>query len=118
MIVNKIKEHHSAQTNPSGYGYNARTDTFGDLFEEGVIDPTKVSRVALQNAASVASLLLTTEATIVDKPNEKQNQHPQRLPCDFEQGDNVVNWHDRRPARLACFGEKFPNGSDDENQNC
>jgi chaperonin GroEL len=83
VIVNKIKEHHSAQTNPSGYGYNARTDTFGDLFEEGVIDPTKVSRVALQNAASVASLLLTTEATIVDKPNEKQNQHEGENPMMF-----------------------------------
>jgi chaperonin GroEL len=73
VIVNKIKEHHSSQTDISGYGYNARTDTFGNLFEEGVIDPAKVSRVALQNAASIASLLLTTEATIVDKKSESND---------------------------------------------
>jgi chaperonin GroEL len=62
VIINEVK---NSQGNN---GYNARTDSFVDMFEEGVIDPTKVSRVALQNAASVASLLLTTEATIVDKP--------------------------------------------------
>ena len=83
VIVNKIKEHHELQTNKSGYGYNARTNIFGDLFDEGVIDPTKVSRVALQNAASVASLLLTTEATIVDKPSDKQNQSDGENPMMF-----------------------------------
>jgi chaperonin GroEL len=72
VIVNKIKEHHSSQTDNSSFGYNARTDTFGDMFEQGVIDPAKVSRVALQNAASVASLLLTTETVVVDKPKKEQ----------------------------------------------
>jgi chaperonin GroEL len=75
VIVNKIKEHHSFQTNSSSFGYNARVDEYCDLIEAGVIDPAKVSRVALQNAASVASLLLTTEATIVDKP-EKESSVP------------------------------------------
>ena len=70
VIVNKIKEHHDDTDNKSGYGFNARTETFEDLIESGVIDPTKVSRVALQNAASVAGLLLTTEVTIVDKHEE------------------------------------------------
>jgi chaperonin GroEL len=64
VIVNKIKEGEGA------YGYNAATGEFVDLLEAGVIDPTKVSRVALENAASVAGLLLTTEATIVDKPED------------------------------------------------
>ena len=49
-------------------GYNAATDTYEDLLKAGVIDPTKVVRTALQNAASVAGLLLTTEAMIADKP--------------------------------------------------
>ncbi len=53
------------------FGYNARTDKYEDLVASGVIDPTKVSRTALQNAASVASLLLTTEAMIAEKPKKK-----------------------------------------------
>jgi len=67
VIVNKVREL-SSET----FGFNARTEHYVDMFEEGVIDPTKVSRVALQNAASVASLLLTTEATIVQKPSKEQ----------------------------------------------
>ncbi|MFZ5980693.1 MAG: chaperonin GroEL [Candidatus Zixiibacteriota bacterium] len=54
------------------YGYNALTDTYEDLIKAGVIDPTKVSRIALENAASIAGLLLTTEAVITDKPEEKK----------------------------------------------
>ncbi len=52
-------------------GYNAETDTYGDLVNQGVLDPTKVTRSALQNAASVAGLMLTTECIITDKPEEK-----------------------------------------------
>ena len=52
------------------FGYNAATDTYEDLVKSGVIDPTKVTRTALQNAASVASLLLTSEALIAEKPKE------------------------------------------------
>ena len=75
VIVNQIKENISGKKSNSNYGYDARNDKFGDMFKMGIIDPTKVSRVALQNAASVASLLLTTEATIVNKPQpEKKEQ--------------------------------------------
>jgi len=73
VIVNKIRE------SKDSHGFNARTEKFEDLIKAGVIDPTKVSRVALQNAASVASLLLTTEATIVDKPDDNKSQ-PQLSP--------------------------------------
>ena len=66
VIVNKIKEGTGA------FGFNAYSETYGDLFEAGVIDPTKVSRVALENAASVASLLITTEATIVERPEKEK----------------------------------------------
>jgi chaperonin GroEL len=64
VIINKIKEGTGA------FGFNAYSETYEDLFEAGVIDPTKVSRVALENAASVASLLITTEATIVENPEK------------------------------------------------
>ena len=55
-----------------GFGYNARTDTYEDLYAAGVIDPTKVTRSALQNAASVAGLLLTTEALVADAPEDEE----------------------------------------------
>jgi len=64
VVVNKVKE------GEGGYGYNAKTDTFEDLFAAGVIDPKKVSRLALENAASIAGLLLTTECLIADEPEE------------------------------------------------
>jgi chaperonin GroEL len=54
------------------FGYNAETDEYGDMMKFGVIDPTKVTRTALENAASIASLLLTTEAIITEKPEEKK----------------------------------------------
>ena len=66
VIVNNIKAGSDA------YGFNARTEVYEDLIVAGVIDPTKVARVALENAASVASLLLTTEATIVERPDENK----------------------------------------------
>jgi chaperonin GroEL len=53
------------------FGYNALTDTYEDLMAAGVIDPTKVTRTALQNAASIAGLMLTTEAIVVEKKEEK-----------------------------------------------
>ncbi|HTM45386.1 MAG TPA: chaperonin GroEL [Polyangiaceae bacterium] len=64
VVVNKVREGKGA------YGYNAATDIYEDLVVAGVIDPTKVVRIALQNAASVASLLLTTEAVIAQRPSE------------------------------------------------
>lgn len=58
------------------YGYNASTEKFVNMFEDGVIDPTKVSRVALENAASVAGMLLTTECVIVDEPENNKLKSP------------------------------------------
>lgn len=71
VIVAKVR----ANKNPN-YGYDALTDTYGDMVERGIIDPTKVTRSALQNAASVAGTLLTTESIVVDVP-EKQPTTPQ-----------------------------------------
>ena len=62
VIINKIRE------GKADFGYNARTGEYVNMYEEGVIDPTKVSRVALENAASVAGMFLTTECAIVDIP--------------------------------------------------
>ena len=58
--------------NEGAFGYNATKDVYEDLIKAGIIDPTKVERTALQNAASVASLMLTTEAMVADKPEEKE----------------------------------------------
>jgi chaperonin GroEL len=65
IVVNKVREGKGA------YGFNAATGNYEDLLAAGVIDPTKVSRTALQNAASVASLMLTTEAMVADRPKDK-----------------------------------------------
>ena len=70
VVIQKIRE------NKGDFGYNARTDEYVNMFEAGVIDPTKVARVALENAASVAGMLLTTECGIVDIP-EKEAPAPQ-----------------------------------------
>ena len=65
IVVQKIKE------GLNDYGFNARTEVYENLFKAGVIDPTKVSRVALENAASIAGMLLTTECVIADRPKEE-----------------------------------------------
>ena len=65
IVVEKVKE------KKGSFGFNARTDEYEDMISAGVIDPTKVTRFALQNAASVAALLLTTQCMIADKPEEK-----------------------------------------------
>jgi chaperonin GroEL len=64
VIVQKVKE------GKDDFGYNARTETFEKLYKAGVIDPTKVTRIAVENAASIASMLLTTECVIADQPEE------------------------------------------------
>ena len=66
IVVARIKE-----SKDKAFGYNAQTDTYEDLIKSGVIDPTKVTRTALQNAASIAGLLLTTECVVVEKKEEK-----------------------------------------------
>ena len=70
IVVQKVKGDKANQ------GYNAETDSYGDLVKAGVIDPTKVTRSALQNAASVSGLMLTTECIITDKPEEKSAMPP------------------------------------------
>ena len=65
IVVQKVRE------GKDDFGYNARTDEYVNLKKAGVIDPTKVTRIALENAASIASMLLTTEVVITDKPEEK-----------------------------------------------
>jgi chaperonin GroEL len=57
---------------PAGHGYNAATGEYGDLMAQGVIDPVKVTRSAVQNAASIAGMLLTTETLVVEKPAEEE----------------------------------------------
>lgn len=70
VVVNKVRE------GKGDFGYNARTDEYEDLRANGVIDPAKVARVALENAASIAGMFLTTECLIVDKPEERPAPMP------------------------------------------
>ena len=67
VVVNKVK------TLPKGHGFNAATEEYGDMIGAGVVDPVKVTRSALQNAASIASLILTTETLVVEKPERKSS---------------------------------------------
>jgi chaperonin GroEL len=73
VVVQKVKE---MTTNE---GFNADAETYEDLLKAGIIDPTKVTRTALQNAASISALMLTTEALITDIP-EKKEKHPPMPP--------------------------------------
>jgi chaperonin GroEL len=66
IVVEKVRQNEN-----KNFGYNARTDEYQDLVQAGVIDPTKVTRTALQNAASIAGLMLTTESVVVEKPEPK-----------------------------------------------
>ena len=68
VVVGKLLE-----MNKPSYGYDAQTEQYVDMFKEGIIDPVKVVRTALQNAASIAGLLVTTEAMVADKPDEKDS---------------------------------------------
>jgi chaperonin GroEL len=74
VIVDVVKKKDGA------YGYNAAKEKFEDLFEAGIIDPTKVSRTALENASSVAGLLLMTEALVADKPEKESSAMPSMPP--------------------------------------
>jgi chaperonin GroEL len=67
VVVNKVKE------GKGDFGFNARDEKYENLIAAGVIDPTKVTRVALENAASIAGMLLTTECVVADKPEPKQS---------------------------------------------
>jgi chaperonin GroEL len=69
VILNNVR------AGKGSYGYNAATGEFGDMLDEGILDPTKVTRLALQNAASVAGLLLTTEVMIAEAPKDEEHSH-------------------------------------------
>ena len=70
IVVQKIKE------GTGDFGFNARTEVYENLLAAGVIDPTKVTRIALENAASIAGMLLTTECVISDKPEKDKPSMP------------------------------------------
>jgi chaperonin GroEL len=74
IIIQKVKE------GKGDFGFNARTEKYENMFKAGVIDPTKVSRIALQKAASIASTLLTTECVIADKPKKEEAPHSHGAP--------------------------------------
>ncbi|MCK9269859.1 MAG: chaperonin GroEL [Bacteroidales bacterium] len=74
VVVNKVKE------GKGDYGFNARTEVYENLYDAGVIDPTKVARVALENAASIAGMLLTTECVIADIKDDKADMMPGGMP--------------------------------------
>jgi len=78
VVVAKVLE------GKGNFGYNAATGAYGDLVEMGVIDPTKVTRTALQNAASVAGLILTTDATVAEAPADEK---PARASADMADAD-------------------------------
>src|SRR6185312_5691832 len=73
VVLNKVRD------GKGSYGYNAATGEFGDLIEAGILDPTKVTRLALQNSASVAGLLLTTEVMIAESPKD-EHEHAGGMP--------------------------------------
>jgi len=77
VVVNKVLER------SGNFGWNANTGVYGDLLEMGVVDPTKVSRTALQNAASVAALILTTDAMVAELPKEEKKAAPAAPDMDY-----------------------------------
>ena len=75
IVVQKVKENKDVN-----FGFNAETEEYGDMLTSGVLDPTKVTRVALENAGSVSGLLLMTETTIVEKPETDKAAAPAMPP--------------------------------------
>ena len=74
IVVQKVKE------GKADYGFNARTEEYENMLKAGVIDPTKVARIALENAASIAGMLLTTECVVADKPKKEEAPHAHGAP--------------------------------------
>jgi chaperonin GroEL len=70
IIVNRVKD------GSDDFGYNARTGVYGLMYEFGIVDPTKVTRTAIENAASIAAMVLMTECVIVDEPSEDEIHPP------------------------------------------
>jgi chaperonin GroEL len=71
---------HFVEDGAASYGYNARTNEYGDMIDMGIIDPTKVTRTAIENAVSIASMILMTECVIVDETKENEMDMPQGMP--------------------------------------
>jgi chaperonin GroEL len=78
VVVDQVRRHKDGS-----YGYDAATGEYCDLFEHGIIDPAKVTRSALENAASIASLLLTTETLVADIPEPPSAGPPGPPPMDY-----------------------------------
>ena len=78
VVLNRVRE------GEGNFGYNAANSEFGDMIELGILDPTKVTRLALQNAASVAGLFLTTEASIAEAPKDKSHAAAHGPPDDMD----------------------------------
>jgi chaperonin GroEL len=70
IVVGKVMDERSGS-----FGYDAQTDEYGDMFEKGIIDPAKVVRIALQDAASIAGLMITTEAGVAEAPKKEASGH-------------------------------------------
>ena len=85
MIINRVK------SEKGNIGFDAKAGKYVDMIEEGIIDPAKVARSAIQNAASIAGLLLTTEATICDVPEEKK---------EAAAGSRWNGWHGRNAGHV------------------
>ncbi len=68
--------YHKVAEEKGNFGFNAQTDEYGDMMKMGILDPTKVVRIALQNAASIAGLMITTEAMVAELPKEEEKSHP------------------------------------------
>ncbi len=96
VVVERVRSDKS-----ENFGYNAATETYGDLVKDGVIDPAKVARTALQNAASIAGLMLTTEALVAEIPEEEKT-----LPCLLEGAEWAAGCTDL----TSGGGKRFCNG--------
>jgi len=81
VVLAKVKE------GKGTYGYNAATGVYGDMLDMGILDPTKVTRLALQNASSVAGLLLTTEVMVAEAPKDDEHKHGGGMPDMGGMGD-------------------------------
>ncbi len=75
VIVEEVRRQQKMKNDPN-IGYDVIADEFGDMYEKGIIDPLKVTRSAVQNAASIAAMILTTEALVTDIPEKKEPAAP------------------------------------------
>ena len=78
QVINSLMSYW-LDSSTAGMGYNVQSEKFGDMFEDGVIDPKKVTRAAIQNAVSVAGMILTTEAMVVNKPDDETPNNPSQM---------------------------------------